>query len=144
MSPRSRSRKATDPGTHPSYSTTVVMIFSRWAKTRASARLQTKRAKGASSRPPAHPWNVLSLLDPAIFTRKCAAKRQEEVSKRNPIRMLTAIDVENSVPIWSQFNLFTLILPSSNTDTHCAAVDLSLPIKLQLKVNVLFRYGGDQ
>jgi hypothetical protein len=45
------------------------------------------------------PRNELSQLDPPIVTREFAAKRQEEVFKRELLTMLTPIHVENSGPL---------------------------------------------
>ncbi|QPN59278.1 hypothetical protein H8F24_14690 [Synechococcus sp. CBW1002] len=42
------------------------------------------------------PGNELSKLDPAIVTREFAAKRQEEILKRELMTMLAPIHVENS------------------------------------------------
>ena len=60
------------------------------------------------------PRNKLSQLDPAVLTREFAAKRQEEIFKRELMTMLTPVHVENFEPLLGSNQPFCVHLTARN------------------------------
>ncbi len=83
------------------------------------------------------PGNELSELDPAIVTREFAAKRQEEILKRELVTMLTPIMWKTLGGFSVGLGRFAHILPPRTALIHCGASNLTLFRKPEVRLAIV-------